>query len=326
MNIYLNSPGCKLSIEANLFVIRTEDEKKKIAANKIESIWVTKGTNLSSDALMYAVEREIPVLLIEKNGKPMARVWSNKYGSISTIRKNQLKFSNSPQAVEWVKKIIIEKIENQKSLLLTFSPYSLATDTLSKAENKLKEYSSEIAKIEATRISSVADKIRSLEANASRQYFKTINQCLPEQYKFKKRSQHPALDSYNALLNYAYGMLYGLIEGALIKAGIDPYIGIFHRDDYNKPVLVYDFIEKYRVWADFVVADLCMQQVIYPDFFDIKKDGSYYLENEGKKLLIQSMNDYLDEKISMDNKILARKNHLQNQAILFAQELKTFKG
>ncbi len=101
---------------------------------------------------------------------------------------------------------------------------------------------------------------------------------LPEQYRFKERSKHPAKDAFNALLNYGYGILYGKIEGSLIKAGIDPYVGVFHRENYNRPVLVFDIIELFRSWIDYVVVDLCYQQVVTDDWFNITSDGAYWLE------------------------------------------------
>lgn len=66
----------------------------------------------------------------------------------------------------------------------------------------------------------------------------------------------------NALLNYGYGILYGSIQVELIKAGIDPYIGVLHRDNYNKPVLVYDIIELYRTWIDEVVFSLVLDLLL----------------------------------------------------------------
>ena len=78
-----------------------------------------------------------------------------------------------------------------------------------------------------------------------------LNYYIPAEMRFEARSQHPAKDIVNAMLNYGYGLLYNKIEGSLIKVGIDPYVGILHRDDYNRPVLAYDVIELYRVWVDY---------------------------------------------------------------------------
>jgi CRISPR-associated protein Cas1 len=140
---------------------------------------------------------------------------------------------------------------------------------------------------------------------------------LPERYQFEQRSQHPATDIVNAMLNYGYGMLYGKVEGSLICAGIDPYIGILHRDEYNRPVLVYDVIEKYRVWVDYVVFTLVMQNIIGEEYYSVKTDGSCWLEGLGRRVIIQSMNDYLSEIISIGGVERSRSTHID----LFTQNL-----
>lgn len=126
------------------------------------------------------------------------------------------------------------------------------------------------------------------------------------------------MDIANALLNYGYGLLYGKIEGALIKAGIDPYIGVMHRDDYNRPVLVYDVIELYRVWIDFVVVQLLRQKAVTDEHCSVRADGSYWLEALGRRILIQSVNDYLDEYVEGDD---AQQRSRLTQIGMYAQKL-----
>jgi CRISPR-associated protein Cas1 len=124
---------------------------------------------------------------------------------------------------------------------------------------------------------------------------------------------------FNALLNYGYGILYGKIEGALIKAGIDPYVGVFHREDYNRPVLVFDVIEKYRVWVDFVVLSICMQEAITEDCYSNKEDGSVWLEALGKRILIQSVNDYFQEVIKVGGLERSREEQINQYAFKLAK-------
>ena len=46
---------------------------------------------------------------------------------------------------------------------------------------------------------------------------------------------------------YAYGVLYGLVEKACIVAGLDPFVGFLHTDNYNKTSLVFHLIEPFRI-------------------------------------------------------------------------------
>ena len=142
--------------------------------------------------------------------------------------------------------------------------------------------------------------------------------------RFKERSQHPAMDVTNAFLNYGYGILYGRIEGALIKAGIDPYVGVMHRDDYNRPVLVYDVIELYRIWVDYVVYTLLAQNVVTDEFYSVREDNSYWLEPLGRRVLIQSLNDYLDEIINVNGTQRSRLTQISIYAQSLAQTFKKY--
>jgi len=202
----------------------------------------------------------------------------------------------------------------------------MPTDDTSKtlvnaAINRITDYKTKIKMLKGEVVSDIAPSLRGWEGAASKTYFEVIAALMPEKYKFNGRSQHPATDVFNCLLNYAYGILYGRIEGALIKAGIDPYVGVFHRDDYNRPVLVFDIIEIYRVWADYVVINLCMQQAVTPECYSIRPDGSFWLENLGRRIVIQSMNDYLNEIIMLNGLERTRLTHIE----LYAHQLaKTF--
>lgn len=274
---------------------------------------------------MLAVENEIDVIFMDKTGKPVARIWSPKYGSISTIRKGQIAFTFSKDAVDWIKNIIMHKIENQQALLLMMPANdNIAKNKVSRAINRLEDYRTKINAVDGVIVSDVAPALRGWEGVSSKIYFETINLFLPEEYRFEKRSQNPATDIANAMLNYGYGLLYSKIESSLIKAGIDPYIGIMHRDDYNRPVLVYDIIEIYRVWIDYVVFSLLAQHVITDEHYSVHDDGSFWLEALGKRILIQSVNDFLDEVIDYKGVKRSRLTQISLYTQDFAQTLKKY--
>lgn len=219
----------------------------------------------------------------------------------------------------------LKKIENQQALMLLFNNNDNPNVSTEKNIARLEDYRNKIRALDGDIVNDIAPMLRGWEGQASRIYFSTINSFLPEQFRFENRTQHPALDVANAFLNYGYGILYGRIEGALIKAGIDPYIGILHRDDYNRPVLVYDVIEMYRIWVDYVVYTLLAQNVITEEFYSVREDGSYWLEALGRRVLIQSLNDYMDEIITMKGVTRSRLTHLSFYVQSLAQKFKNTK-
>ena len=318
MELVLNTFGTSLVKENGNLVVIHKDGKQIVPTDKLKSILISKGAKLSSDAALLAIENEIEILFVDGIGKPQGRLWSVKYGSVSTIRRKQLDFTLSPHAVEWIKKILEQKLDNQAALLFSLCPMEWEHQAkLDKVINRINDYKNKIKLVKAEVISEVAPSFRGWEGAASRAYFSIINLLLPDEFKFNTRSQHPATDVFNCVLNYGYGMLYGKVEGELIKAGLDPYVGVMHREDYNRPVMVFDVIEKYRVWIDYVVIKLLEQKVINRDCYSIKEDGSYWLEALGKRILIQSVNDYFDEVVKMNGVNRSRANHIG----LFSQKL-----
>ena len=329
MELIINTYGVSLNRDNEGFVISTSDGKQRIPAVGIDSIQISRGAQITSDAVMLAVEHEIEVMFMDRTGKPIGRIWSPKYGSISTIRKGQLNFVYSHRAVDWIKEVLLRKIENQQALMMLFDTSDHTDEPTEKNVARLEDYRNKIRVLDGDIVNDIAPMLRGWEGQASRIYFSTINAFLPEQFRFNVRSQHPALDVANAFLNYGYGILYGRIEGALIKAGVDPYIGVLHRDDYNRPVLVYDVIEMYRIWVDYVVYTLLAQNVITEEFYSVREDGSYWLEALGRRVLIQSLNDYMDEVVTVKGTTRSRLTQLtlyvQSLAQKFKEESKTVK-
>ena len=62
---------------------------------------------------------------------------------------------------------------------------------------------------------------------------------------------------------------------------------------------------------------LVMQNVITDEYYSVREDGSYWLEALGRRVLIQSVNDYFAEII--EQKGISRSR--QNQIFLYAQNL-----
>ncbi len=319
MDLVINTFGVSLSRDNEGFVISNHDGVQKIPVAGIRSIQLSRGAQISSDAVLLAVENEIEIIFMGQSGMPMGRIWSPKYGSVSTIRKGQLTFTFEHDAVVWIKDLISKKIQNQQAMMLMMntSDSPAMQQAVDKSINRLEDYRTKIAVLDGEIVSDISSTLRGWEGVSSKIYFDTMNLFLPERYRFAARSQHPAMDVANAMLNYGYGLLYGRIEGALIKAGIDPYVGVMHRDDYNRPVLVYDVIELYRVWIDYVVFSLLCQNVITEEHYSVRSDGSYWLEPLGRRVLIQSVNDYLEEVV--EEKGLQRSR--ATQIALYAQNL-----
>jgi CRISPR-associated protein Cas1 len=138
--------------------------------------------------------------------------------------------------------------------------------------------------------------VMGLEGSAGRAYFGVLGQLVPEAYRFTTRSRQPAHDEFNAMLNYAYGVLYSLVEKACIIAGLDPFVGFLHTDNYAKKSLVFDLMEPVRILGDRATLLLFTGRRVQKDFFE-PVPGGIALSKAGRAFFIESFNERLDKPV-----------------------------
>lgn len=178
-----------------------------------------------------------------------------------------------------------------------------------------------IYEVKSKEVAGIAESLRGWEGSAGRHYFDALSTCIPDAFQFKGRSFRPAQDEFNALLNYGYGILYSRIERALMLAGLDPFVGFMHRDDYNSKSLVYDFIEPYRIYAERFVFKLFTLKRMNKSYFEYLT-GGVSLNQDGKAFFVPEYLEYLDsEKIKYKGRLQTRLNATQLEAHRFANTL-----
>lgn len=149
-----------------------------------------------------------------------------------------------------------------------------------------------------------------------------MGKAIPKEFQFKGRSFRPAADPFNAMLNYAYGILYSRTERALMIAGLDPYLGFLHRDDYNMKSLVFDFIEPYRIYAERCVFTAFSKKQVKKSFFEELAGGNFSLNPDGKPFLVEQFMKFIEEdKIRYKSRNQTRFNAMQMDAHEFANSL-----
>jgi len=79
----------------------------------------------------------------------------------------------------------------------------------------------------------------------------------------------------NNFLNFGYAILRSMVARALVSSGLNPTIGIFHKNKYNAYCLADDIMEPYRPYVDLLVLNW------------LKKTKNNVLDKEAKAHLLQ---------------------------------------
>ncbi|MCE1169454.1 MAG: CRISPR-associated endonuclease Cas1 [Sphingobacteriia bacterium] len=326
MQLVINTFGTYVHVKDELFEVSFtkdgEKQKHHFASQKVTSILLSKGSAISTDAVILAIKNNIDIIVFEYDGVPIGRFWHSRPGSTSKIRKQQLEASLNEIGVFWIKNWLTRKLENQIEFLKRLKNHRpLDADNILVVIDSIITLKLKMSAINGDNIDSIDDTLRGLEGTSGRLYFQTLSSLLNERYQFKGRSFRPAKDAFNAFLNYAYGVLYSRVEKVLVIAGLDPYVGFMHRDDYNMKSMVFDFIEPYRSYADEVVFKLFSAKKVNDSYTDSITNG-ISLNSEGKNLLLQSLMNFLDEeKIKYNGRNQTPMNAMQMDAHNFANRL-----
>ncbi len=313
MQLVINTPGTFITQKDECFRLKQKEKIFDISPLKVESIVISNQAMITTQAVVQALENNIDIIFLDKYGDPIGRIWFTKMGSTALIRRKQLEASETRQSVLLVLEMIQRKLENQVRFLKRLmharpgreDPFQNAIQII---EQSLGNLDTDEETIDATR-----NRLMGLEGSAGRAYFQCLSGIMPEKFSFSGRSRRPAKDPFNAVLNYCYGILYSRVEKALILAGLDPFVGFMHTDNYNKKSLVFDFIEPFRVFAEQTAVYLFTGKKIKEDFFD-SGEKSVSLNKKGKPVVVEAINTHLEEGIRYRRKNVKRKYIIQHEA------------
>lgn len=140
--------------------------------------------------------------------------------------KLQIQSSESLKKQLW-KQTVEAKINNQMNVL----------QILNKPYGQMEDYYNEVKSGDST----------NKEGQAANFYWKhLLNNFNRDRYG----------ESPNQFLNYGYSVLRSAVARALVGSGLNPSIGLFHKNKYNAYCLADDIMEPYRPYVDYLVYDM----------------------------------------------------------------------
>jgi len=303
MELHLQTFGAKLRQRNQLFkVIVTDlggggDTVEEFAPHQVEAILLQQGTSVTTDALLFAIEHGIDVHLLDGLGEPKGRIFANRPTNTIAVWKKQLHYTFGLDGLRMAKDWVEQKMRGELTYLQNLknrrSGEKLAH--LERAEADISDLIARLSKHSVRDFEACRLTIQGYEGTAHRIYLAVLAALVPEEYRFDGRSR-PASDLFNAFLNYGYGILYRKVERALVLAGVSPYIGFMHADGHQRPSLLYDFIEPFRIWVEKTVFKLFAAKL--PNRRHVWRNGEkgLWLNEEGKRLLTGALLKRLREK------------------------------
>ena len=320
MQLVLNTHGLSIKVKNGLFRVAGQEAVRDISPEQLSSISITSPCMLSSAAVRLAAESEIPIYFFDRFGDPDACLRSPYFESLATLRRKQVYFSDRTEGTDWVIRQFELKTEGQIANLRYLANRHRKRATEIEAGVATLDERLTVLRRDHSGLPTDAwsASIMGWEGNSARLYWREIGLAVPEGWAFSGRSRRPALDAYNAMTNYFYGMLYAITERALFTAGLDPHLGILHADEYDRPTLAYDLIEPFRPWIDRFILEQLFVEKLTPDVVEPREEG-FWLNSAAKGKLIPAFNEWMRKTKRWNGRQSSREAQIYRQAAELAR-------
>ncbi|NLH62294.1 MAG: CRISPR-associated endonuclease Cas1 [Ignavibacteriales bacterium] len=313
----------------NKITIRREGKiRNEISGDKVKNIIISaKGVTISSNAVKLAAEQNVKIDYFDEIGNPYASIIPS-ITPVSGLVDLQFEAQRSIKGKVIARELILAKIKNQASLIKYFikNKSRLEKEKYSVIFDELETYLAKIKDIDLNLdTDDYRDKLLGYEGTSAVSYWGMVKTIIPKEYEFVTREHKNPDNIVNNALNYAYGILYTRVLNAVTVVGLNPNIGFLHREQTNKPVLIYDIIEPFRApIADRAVFALCNRNV------RLKKDKKGFLDNESRSKVSKSVLIRLNKEIIHKGKEINYSDILLNQVKeirgFLENDAKRFKG
>lgn len=210
-----------------------------------------RAVSLSAEAVSACAGQGIPIHLVSFQGTPYASLYAAGLTGTVQTRRAQLLAYTDRRGLELARAFAQGKISNQAALLRYLAKYRKEKDPdlyreLRLLAGEVEDHLEELRKLEGETVDDVRAQLMGVEGRAAQRYWQGVKVGVAVGEDWPGRRGRGAKDPLNAALNYAYGIMYGQIERAILLAGLDPYAGFVHADRPGKPSLVLDLIEEFR--------------------------------------------------------------------------------
>ena len=294
--LYLLEPDSRLEKEYGRLLVTKEDEVLlRVPIQNVSAVVLVGVSGATTQALHALLEQGVPLFLVRRDGMLLGYLKTPTCYNLP-LRQAQYRRNDEPDfALALAKEIVAAKIHNQAVLAKRLDRRKKTSEVC-----QTSEVWTQLKRAEKSAHACVKmDSLLGIEGSAANVYFGIFQKAFDPAWKFTKRTRRPPRDPINALLSLGYTFLGYAMTAALEIAGLDPYLGYFHQEEYGRPALSLDLIEEFRApVVDSLVMGLINRRLLQEDDFGPGKGGGIYLTRRGMRLFVREFEDRLETEIT----------------------------
>jgi len=273
--LIIDRKGARLTLEQRRLRIELPDAPRPqfVPIAMIERLILQATTTLESNVLGALAEAGASVLVLSPRDHRRVAIVLPPSAGDAQARLALYRAANDPAlCLAFARRLVRLKLGAQQRNLRRWSGSSSAREALRALATARK----------ALRAAASLDAVRSIEGGAARAYFAAMAEAVPASVGFAGRRRRPPPDPVNALLSLGYTLLHFDAVRALHAVGLDPMIGLYHAQEYNRESLACDLIEPFRAEVDRFVVGLFRSRTVRSEDFG-EQQGACRLNKAGRR-------------------------------------------
>ncbi len=281
--LYVTERGAYLRVAAGLVVVeRHGKDPLELPLRMIDRVLVLAPAAVSSGFVSECVSRAVPVLFFVGRGRAFGSLVAGSAPNPLRLRAQYDLVASQPRRLALARAIVAAKLTAMLRRLQNVAGAAEARGGIRAIDRALPAADS-------------AESLRGYEGAATRLYYGGFAQRLKAPgFELHERTRRPPRDPINSLLSFAYSLLFGEMQTALLAHGLDPHPGLLHDLHRNHPALASDLIEPYRALiGDSFVLALVNNGQVDARGFEKKPSGAVYMNVETRRKVIAAYEDFM---------------------------------
>ncbi|OCS91030.1 CRISPR-associated endonuclease Cas1 [Caryophanon latum] len=288
MYIAVTEQGAYLKKEGERIVVEKAGERLRVIhLQDVAGIQLFGNIQLSTPLLQLCMQRGIAVHYLSKNGFFYGACIGQQAFNYEVKMAQLHAMQDAPFLLNMAKYTVMYKVKAQQ-LALQMRRHNVELVNIRRAHERLNRFVQQCDDVASIH------ELLGIEGASTRLYFRQFDVLLPDAMPFQRRSQRPAHNEMNTLLNYSYGVLKSEVIFQLQKSGLDVYLGYLHQQRHGRMSLVFDVMELFRPLIDQQIITAVRQRKLTPHHFEVC-DGDIRLHDAGRKQLLALWYGWKDE-------------------------------
>lgn len=276
--LYVDRRDLQLTYEQGRLRLRSEGEPvRDVPVALLDRVVIHSRISLDTAVLGALAEQGVTVLVLSpRHGRRVAIVLGTPHNDVRVRVAQYQKVSDESWCGAWGARLVRGKLRGQRRVVLA------AIERRPDKRRVLVDCSERLRRLaEAARDLRDLGTLRGIEGAGANAYFGALPEVFPAALGFAGRNRRPPRDPVNACLSLAYTLLHFEAVRSAYGAGLDPFVGFYHRPSFGRESMASDLIEPLRPHADQWVWTLFRERVLREHHFAEDK-GACLLNKEGR--------------------------------------------